>query len=112
MVALLSVLLKLLHVLEAGVCAHHFEADIHVEQGTTFFHDEARVETRPHLDIVCVKRVSVCLVEALLADGLELERPHHAVEEDLEEAHVVLVVFLHDLDPLDGDLVGDTIVLG
>ena len=56
--------------------------------------------------------MSVCLVKALLADGLELERPHHAVEKDLEEAHVVLVVLLHDLDPLDGDLVRDTIVFG
>jgi hypothetical protein len=56
--------------------------------------------------------VSVSLVEALLADGLKLERPHHAVEEDLEEAHVVLIMFLHDLDPLDGDLVGDPVVLG
>ena len=58
-----------------------------------------------------VKRVSVSLVEALLADGLKLERPHHAVEEDLQEAHVVLIMFLHDLDPLDGDLVGDPVVL-
>jgi len=58
-----------------------------------------------------VKRVSASLVEALLANSLKLQRPHHAVEEDLEEDHVVLVVLLHDLDPLDTDLVGSAIVV-
>jgi len=107
----LSVLLQLLDVLEAGVCAHHFEAHVNVEQGSAFLHYKARVETRPHLDIVSVKRVSVSLVEALLADSLKLQRPHHAVEEDLQEYHVVPVMLFHNLHPLDANLVGSTIIV-
>jgi len=47
--------------------------------------------------------VSVGLVETLLTNLLESEGPHHGVEEDLEEVHVISVVLLHDLHPLDSD---------
>lgn len=55
--------------------------------------------------------MGISLIEALLANGLELETAHHGVEEDLKEVHVVLVGLLHHLDPLNGDLVLDVVVL-
>lgn len=56
--------------------------------------------------------VSICLVEALLADRLELETAQHGVEEDLQEIHVISIGLLHHLYPLNCDGVVDTIVLG
>lgn len=56
--------------------------------------------------------MGVGLVEALLADLLKLQTAHHRVEEDLKEVQVILVGLLHHLDPLDGDCVVDTVVLG
>jgi len=50
-----------------------------------------------------VQAVSVGLVERLLADLLEAETAHHRVEEDLQEVHVVAIVLLHYLHPLNRD---------
>lgn len=55
--------------------------------------------------------MGVGLVETLLADLLETEGPHHGVEEDLEEIHVISVMLLHDLHPLDSDGVLDAVLL-
>ena len=48
----------------------------------------------------------ICLVETFLADRLKFKTTHHRVEKDLEEIQMIFVCFFHDLDPLDGDLVG------
>ena len=55
--------------------------------------------------------VSVGAVEALLSYCLKLQAAHHRVEEDLQEIHVILVGLLHDLHPLDCDLVGCAVML-
>ena len=60
---------------------------------------------------MCSEVVSVRLVEALLPNRLKLKTAHHGVEEDLKEVHVILVGLLHHLDPLNGDLVLDVVVL-
>jgi hypothetical protein len=60
---------------------------------------------------VSVKRVNVCLVDALLADGLKLELRHHVDEEVLVEVYVVLIMFLYDLHPLDRVIVWHPVVL-
>jgi len=49
--------------------------------------------------------VSTGWIEGLWSNLLELEASHHGVEEDLQEGHVVSVSVLHDLDPLNADLV-------
>ena len=53
----------------------------------------------------------VRLVEGLLTDGLEPKTAHHRIEEDLEEIHVVTILLLHDLHPLNCDRVFDSIML-
>lgn len=73
LISLLCLLPDFLHVLEAGVGSYYFKADVDIKQSTLFFHDKARVKTRPNLNIVCVKRVCTSLVEALLSYSLELE---------------------------------------
>jgi len=55
--------------------------------------------------------MSVSWIERLWTNGLESESSHHRVEEDLQEHHMVSVGRLHDLNPLDGDLVLGSIVL-
>lgn len=50
------------------------------------------------------------LIELFLAYGLKAEGPHHRIEEDLQKVHVVFIVLLHDLDPLDRDLIFDSVV--
>ena len=50
-------------------------------------------------------------IERLGTDGLELKTSHHGVEEDFEEVQVISVGGFHDLDPLDGDFVGGTVML-
>jgi len=101
-----SALTELIQILEHCVGSHNFEADINVEKSTVFSQDHPRVETRPHLDLMRIQRMSICRVESFLSDGLELESSHHRVEEDLHEVEVVLVMLFHDLDPLNGDGVG------
>lgn len=49
--------------------------------------------------------VSLSRVEALASYALKLDGTHHRAEEDLEEVEVLLVCFLRELDPFDGDLV-------
>jgi hypothetical protein len=58
-----------------------------------------------------IKAVSVRLIKRLLADSFESETAHHRVEEDLKEIHVISVLLLHDLDPLNCDRVLDSILL-
>lgn len=111
LVAPLSILTDLVHVLDDGVGANDLEADVNIEQTALLLHNQPRVEARPDLDVVGVQAVSVRLVEGLLADGLEAKRAHHAVEEDLQEVHVVSVVLLHDLDPFNSHRVLDTVML-
>ena len=50
-------------------------------------------------------------VEALTADGLELQATHERVEEDLEEVQMISIGLFHELDPLDRDLVLDPLML-
>jgi len=102
---LLSLGRQVLQIVEGCVRPDHLEADVDVQQNTSFLHDEARVKSWPHLDVVGSQSMSIGLVESLLADCLELKRAHHRVEEDLHEVKVVLVSLLHDLDPLDADSV-------
>jgi hypothetical protein len=77
LIAPLSVLSNFLHLLEDGVGTNDFKANVDIEQTALFFHYQSRVKTRPHLNIVRIKAVGVCLVECLLADGFEAETAHH-----------------------------------
>lgn len=61
------------HKLQNRVSPDNFEAHINVEQYTLLLHNQSRVEAWPHLDVVSVKAVRICLVERLLANLLELE---------------------------------------
>lgn len=108
---LLSLVSQLIHVVEAIVSAHNFEADVYVKQNAFLLQNEPRVEAGPNFDVVGVEAVGIGLVEALLADGLKLEAAHHRVEEDLKEVQVVFVSLLHHLDPLDGQHVLGAVVL-
>ena len=103
LVPLLGLVAQVVQVGEGAISTHYFKADVDVEQHPGLLHDQARVKAGPHLDVVGVEAVCVCLVEALLTDLFESEGAHHRVEENLEEVHVVAVSLLHDLDPLDGD---------
>jgi hypothetical protein len=71
LVAPFSVLPNLIHVLDDGVGADDLEADVNIQQTSLLFHDQSRVKTRPHLDIVRIKAVGIGLIEGLLANGLE-----------------------------------------
>lgn len=103
LVPLLGLVAQVIQVGEGAISTYYFKADVDVEQHPSLLHDQARVKAGPHLDVVCVETVRVCLVEALLADLFESEGAHHRVEEYLQEVHVVAISLLHDLDPLDGD---------
>jgi len=94
-----------------GVSTDDLEGDVDVEQSSTLLHDHPRVEARPHLDVVGSKCMGGCGVEGLGSDLLELQSPHHRVEEDLQEVHVVTISGFHDLDPLESDLVLGAVVL-
>ena len=111
LVPLFSFVSHLAHVVEAVVRSHNFEANINVEKDSGLFHYEARVKAWPDLNVVGVQAVSVLLIETLLPNGLKLEAAHHRVEEDLQEIHVILVGLLHDLHPLDCDLIGCAVML-
>lgn len=63
LVAPLSVLPSLIHQLQNRVGPDNLEADIDIQESSLFFHDQARVEARPHFDVVSIERVSVGLVE-------------------------------------------------
>lgn len=56
-----------------------------------------------------IKVVRIRLVEGLLTNCFKPKTAHHGVEEDLKEIHVIPIMLLHDLDPLDVDGVLDTI---
>lgn len=71
LVAPLSVLPNLVHVLDDRVRTNDLEADVNIQQTSLLFHDQSRVEAWPDLDIVRIKAVGVGLIEGLLADGLE-----------------------------------------
>jgi hypothetical protein len=58
-----------------------------------------------------IQAVSVWLIKWLLANSFESETAHHRVKEDLQEIHVISVLFLHDLDPLNCNRVLDSILL-
>ena len=108
---LLGLVTEVVQIVQAVVCPDYLETDVDVEKDACLLHGESRIKTWPHLDVMGVQVVGISLVEALLADSLELERAHHRVEEDLQKVHVVLVSLLHDLDPLDGHSVGHTVML-
>jgi hypothetical protein len=111
LVATLSVLSDFLHVLEDSVCTDHFEANVNVEQTSLFLHYQAWIEARPHLNVMSIEAVSISLIEGLLADCFKSKTAHHRIEEDLEEIHVVTILLLHDLNPLNCDRVFDSIML-
>ena len=111
LVATLSVLSDFLHVLEDSVCTDHFEANVNVEQTALFLHDQPRVEARPHLNVMSIEAVSISLIKGLLSDCFKSKTAHHRIEEDLEEIHVVTILLLHDLHPLNCDRVFDSIML-
>lgn len=104
-----SILPNFVHVLEHCVGSHDFEAHVYVKQSARLLHDESRIETRPNPNVVSIKVVRVRLVEGLLTDGLKPKTAHHRVKEDLQEIHVIPIMLLHDLDPLDVDGILDTI---
>lgn len=95
----LSFFLELVQMLESRVASENLEAHVDVQHHTVLLHDEPWVETGPHLDVVLRELLGLLRVEALGTDALEAEAAHHAVEEDLQEAEVVLVGRLHGLDP-------------
>lgn len=49
-------------------------------------------------------------IEHLWTDLLEFQTPHHGVEEDFEEVEMIFIGGLHELDPLDIDLVLGAVV--
>lgn len=112
LISLFRIRLHVVHQFEHRVSANYLETDVNVEKTALFLHDESGVKARPYLDVVGIQAVSRRLIERFLSNGLKAETPHHRVEENLEEIHVVSVVLLHDLDPLDGDLVLDSVILG
>jgi hypothetical protein len=63
LVPLLSSLSGFVHHLEHRVSTDDLEADVHVQESSLFLHDQTRVEAWPNLDIVGIKRMSVCLIE-------------------------------------------------
>lgn len=112
LIAPFSVLPNFVHVLQHSVGSNDFEAHVYVQQTALLLHDESGVEARPNPNVVSIKIMRVRLVEGLLADSLEPETAHHRVEEDLQEIHVIPILLLHDLDPLDADGVLDSVELG
>ena len=107
-----SILPNFIHVLEHSVGSHDFKAHVYIKQSTGLLHDESRIKARPNPNVVSIKVMRVRLVEGLLTDGLKPKTAHHRVEEDLKEIHVITILLLHDLDPLDVDGILDTIQLG
>ena len=103
LIAPFSVLPNFVHVLQHCVSSNDFEAHVYVQQTALLLHDESGVEARPNPNVVSIKVMRVRLVEGLLADCFEPETAHHRVEEDLQEIHVIPILLLHDLDPLDAD---------
>lgn len=59
LVAPLSILSDFIHVLQYCVCPDDLETHINVEQTTLLFHNQPRVEARPHLNVMSIKTVSV-----------------------------------------------------
>jgi len=108
---LLNLGLEVIHVGEYRVLTDDLEADVDVQKHTSLLHDESRVKPWPHLDLVSIQAVSFGGVERLAADGFKSESAHHRVEEDLQEVEVVAVSLLHQLHPLNGDLVLGAIML-
>ena len=98
-------------VVENSVGSHHSESDVDAEESTLLFHDHSGVEAWPNFDAVRIERMGLGGVEHLGTDLFEPQTPHHRVEEDLEEVQMILVSGLHELDPLDHDLVLCAIVL-
>ncbi len=68
LVAPLSILPRLIKQLQHSVGSNHLEADIDIQENTLLLHDQARVEARPHFDVVSIKGVCVGLIKGLLAD--------------------------------------------
>ena len=110
-ILLFTLLPELVDEVKGSILSDNLEADVDVEEYSMFFHDESSIETRPNLDLVGVKRVSLCRVEALSAYGFKSESSHEGVKEDFEEVHVVSVSRLHKLHPVDLDSVLGSIKL-
>lgn len=108
---LISLVPQFRDVVKNSVGSHHSECNIDAEQSTALFHDHSGVEARPNSDAVRIERMSLGRVEYLRTNLFEPQAPHHRVEEDLEEVQMILVSGLHELDPLDHDLVLGAIVL-
>jgi len=98
-------------VVKNRVRANHFESDIDVEKSTFLFDDHPSVKTWPDRDVVSVEGMSFSRIERFRTDLFKLETSHLGVEEDLQEVHVVAIGRLHELNPLDQDLVLGSIML-
>ena len=101
----LSLVAQLRDVVESSVCSNNSECHIDVQKSSSLLHDESGIETWPDLNVVSVKRMSAGWVERFWPNLLEPEGSHHGVEKDFQEGQVVSVGVLHDLNPLDADLV-------
>ncbi len=67
---------QLVHVVKDCVLAHHFEADVNVEQDSILLHDESSIKSWPNLDLVSFQIVGLGRVEGLPPDGFKLESSH------------------------------------
>jgi hypothetical protein len=112
LVAPFCILSNFLHVLQHRIGSDDFEAHIDIEETALLLLDQTGVEAGPNPDVVSIKRMCLRLVEGFLTYSLEPKTAHHRVEEDLKEIHVIPIMLLHDLNPLDANSVLDTIMLG
>lgn len=108
---LLEFVSQVIHVVKHRVLAHHFEADVNVQQNSLLLHDESRVKPRPDLDLVLVQVVSLSRIEGLSPYAFELKPTHERVEEDLQEVQVISVGGFHQLDPINLNGILHAIVL-
>jgi len=112
LVAPFSILSNFLHVLKHCVSPDYFKAHIDIEETALLLLDQSGVEAGPNSDVVSIERMCLRLVEGFLTYSLEPKTAHHRVKEDLKEIHVIPIMLLHDLNPLDANSVLDTIMLG
>jgi hypothetical protein len=112
LVAPFSILSNFLHVLQHSIGSDDFEAHIDIEETALLLLDQTGVEAGPNSDVVSIERMCRRLVERFLTYSLKSKTAHHRVKEDLKEIHVIPIMLLHDLNPLDANSVLDTIMLG
>lgn len=112
LVAPFSILSYFLHVLQHCIGSDDFEAHIDIKETALLLLDQTGVEAGPNSDVVSIERMCRSLVERFLSYSLKPKTAHHRVKEDLKEIHVIPIMLLHDLNPLDANSVLDTIMLG